>query len=73
MSTIYGNAYLGVTRLWSQPAQGDVCPQTVAMGVAGLSGHSGLTAAAADQGFHKQPSTSNIPAFAATQHREASG
>jgi hypothetical protein len=70
VSTIYGNAYLGVTRLWSQRAQGDVCPQTVAMGVAGLSG---LTAAAADQGFHKQPSTSNIPAFAATQHREASG
>jgi hypothetical protein len=68
VTTTYGNAYLGVTRLWSQLAQGDVCPQTVAMGVAGLSG---LTAAA-DQGFHKQPS-SNIPAFAATQHREASG
>jgi hypothetical protein len=42
------------------------------MGVAGLGGHSGLTAAAADKGFHKQPS-SNIPAFAALQHREASG
>jgi hypothetical protein len=67
-----GNAFLGVTRLWSQRAQADVCPRTVAMGVAGPSGRGGLTAAAADQGFHKQPS-SNIPAFAAEQHREASG
>ena len=72
MTTRHGNAHLGVTRLWSQRAQGDVCPQTGAMGVAGLGGHSGLTAAAADKGFHKQPS-SNIPAFAALQHREASG
>lgn len=72
MTTIYGDAYLGVTRLWSQRAQGDVCPQTVATGVTGLSGHNGLTAVAADKGFRKQQS-SNIPAFAAKQHREASG
>ena len=69
MSNRHGSAFLGVTRLWSQRTQADVCPRTVAMGVAGPSG---LTAAAADQGFRKQPS-SNIPAFAAEQHWEASG
>ena len=69
MTSIYGNAYLGGT-LGSQSAQAHVCPQTVAMGVAGPRGH--LTVAAADPRFRKQPS-SNIPAFAATQYREASG
>jgi hypothetical protein len=70
VTATYGNAYLGATRLWSQHAQADVCPQTVAMGVVGPRGH--LTGAAWDQGSFKQP-YSNIPAFAATQHREAPG
>lgn len=69
MASIYGSTHLGGTRMGSQAAQGDVCPQT-AMGVAGPLGH--LTVTAADLRFRKQP-TSNIPAFAAEQHREASG
>ena len=59
MASIYGNAHLGGIRIGSQPSQAHVRPWT-AMGVVG------------PQVFRTQPS-SKIPAFAAEQHREASG
>jgi hypothetical protein len=69
VTSTYGNTRLGGIRIGSQSAQAGVRPWTV-MGVAGPSGQLAVTAA--DHGFRKQP-PSNIPAFAAKQHREASG
>ena len=68
MTSTYGTAHLGGIRIGSQSAQAAVRPWSV-MGVAGPSGL--LAVAATDHGFRKQPS--NIPAFAAEQHREESG
>jgi hypothetical protein len=69
LTSAYGTTHLGGIRIGSQSAQAAVRPWAV-MGVAGPSGH--LAGTAADHGFRKQPS-SNIPAFAAEQHREESG
>ena len=70
MTSAYGTTYLGGIRIGSQSAQAAVRPWSVMGGVAGPSGPLAVTAA--DHGFRKQP-TSNIPAFAAEQHREESG
>lgn len=69
VTSAYGTTHLGGIRIGSRSAQAAVRPWTV-MGVAGPSGLLAVTGG--DHGFRKQPS-SNIPAFAAEQHREESG